>query len=167
VSAQPDPGPDPEAIVRKVVKRGYDQVTWTFWVTLGMSVALFAVGLVLVAIAVDRTRDESDLSTGTLVIAGLAAGLFVLLFVARPWRDASLTLANAQQVEMISTSYLTGLALVRNGDERTLQLLDELTRNCVTLLEAFAEQRGTGSVQTKLATLRRTRAQPTGITPPV
>jgi high-affinity nickel permease len=166
VDAQPDRGPDPETIVRKVVKRGYDSVTWTFWLTLGMSSVLFGVGLVLLAIAVNRATDESDVSTGTLAIAGLAAVVFLLLFIARPWRDVALTLANAQQVEMISTSYLTGLALVRDGDERTLALLDELTRNCVTLLEAFAEQRGTGSVRTKLAALRRARTPP-GVLPPV
>jgi hypothetical protein len=45
-------------------------------------------------------------------------------------------------VKIIATSYLSSLALLRNGRFEELKALDSITKNAVGLLEEFTEEQG-------------------------
>ena len=107
-----------------------------------MSVVLFVVGILLLVISVARALTEADVSTATLTIAGLSLADFVLLFYSRPWKDVATNLSNSQQVKIIATSYLSSLALLRNGRFEELKALDLITKNAVGLLEEFTDEQG-------------------------
>jgi hypothetical protein len=121
-----------------VLLEAFDHIRWSFWISLGMSVILFLLGMAFLGAAVFRSLSESTVSTATLTIAGLGIADFVLLFYSRPWKDISVNLSNSQQVRIIATSYLVGVALLEDGDAS--KSLEQLTKRSVLLLEEFAEE---------------------------
>jgi|GEM_PF-4278324 len=125
----------------KMQLEAFDHIRTAFRVALGMSIALFLIGLLLLGIGVFEAVRETAVSTSTLTIAGLGLADFVLLFYRRPWQDVSVNLSNSQQVRTVATSYLAGLALLQRGDTKSLELLNELTKRSVEMLEQYSEER--------------------------
>jgi hypothetical protein len=130
----------------------FDHIRTSFWVALIMSIALFLVGLMLMGLSVFRAMREISVSTSTLTIAGLGLADFVLLFFRRPWQDVSVNLSNSQQVRTVATSYLAGLALLQRGDTNSLELLNELTKGSVEMLEQYTKERDLNHKATSKAT---------------
>jgi hypothetical protein len=120
--------------LKRTLLESYAYIRWTFWVSFGMSIVVFLVGLVLVGIAIARSIGEESISGGTLTIAGLGIADFLLLFYSKPWRDIAENLAKSQRIKMVATSYLAGLALTRPAQPDALRLLSELTHDSVRLL---------------------------------
>jgi hypothetical protein len=141
-STGPEGGPEEEA-KRKQYERllleTFDHIRWSFWISLGMSVILFLLGMIFLGSAIVRSLGESAVSTATLTIAGLGIADFVLLFYSRPWKDISLNLSNTQQVRIIATSYLVGLSFVRDAQHPSTAL-ERLTKGSVGMLEEYAEE---------------------------
>ena len=131
--------------IKNMLLESFVQIRWSFWISLIISVILFIVGLIFLGIAVMRSLSESAVSTSTLTIAGLGVADFVLLFFTRPWQDISVNLSNSQQVKIIATSYLTGLALLQKGKTEDIKSLEQLTKSSVGLLEEFTEERSVGT----------------------
>lgn len=128
--------------VGSLLLESFIHIRWSFWTSMIMSVVLFVVGILLLVISVARALTEADVSTATLTIAGLSLADFVLLFYSRPWKDVATNLSNSQQVKIIATSYLSSLALLRNGRFEELKALDLITKNAVGLLEEFTDEQG-------------------------
>lgn len=137
-----------ESNIEKMLLESFVHIRWSFWISLIMSVVLFVVGLIFLGIAVMRSLNEAAVSTATLTIAGLGLADFVLLFYTRPWQDISVNLSNSQQVKIIATSYLSGLSLLQQGKTEEFALLEQLTKNAISLLEEFTEERPAASTKT-------------------
>ncbi|MGD2206218.1 MAG: hypothetical protein PVH17_05520 [Anaerolineae bacterium] len=131
--------------VHKTMMEAFVHIRWSFWVSMAMSIVLFALGMVFLGTAVMRSFSENDVSTATLTIAGLGIADFVLLFYTRPWQDIAANLSNSQQVKIIATSYLAGLSLLREGRTDEIKALELLTKGSVGLLEQFAEEDSSGA----------------------
>jgi hypothetical protein len=138
--------------VGSLLLESFIHIRWSFWTSMIMSVVLFVVGILLLVISVARALTEADVSTATLTIAGLSLADFVLLFYSRPWKDVATNLSNSQQVKIIATSYLSSLALLRNGRFEELKALDSITKNAVGLLEDFTEEQGRMRTETTNST---------------
>ncbi|HEV3052566.1 MAG TPA: hypothetical protein VGX50_19800 [Longimicrobium sp.] len=116
----------------------FGQIRQTYRVALWMSLVVFVVGVVLLGIAVARATTESQVSGGTLALAGMGLADFAILFFRQPWKDVAVNLMNAQRTRTIATTYLVGLSFLRDGDEERLKLLDGLTTSCVGALDRIA-----------------------------
>jgi hypothetical protein len=140
--AQPDAAPNQPSLqeTRRMLLESFGHIRVAFWISLGMSIILFLVGLVLVVIAVSRFL-RSDVSTATLTIAGLGMADFIVLFYTKPWKDVSANLSNSQRVRMIATSYLAGLSLLSEDRLDTVDRLGELTRSSIHLLGVLQTRR--------------------------
>lgn len=120
----------------------FDHIRQSFYVAMGMSIALFLVGLALIIIAVSRAVREGDVSSSTLTIAGLGLADFALLFFRQPWKDVAVNLANAQRTRTVATTYLVGLGLLYRKDQAGLEMLEKLTGSCIGTLDRIAEAHG-------------------------
>ena len=117
----------------------FDHIRQSFYVALGMSIALFLIGLALMIIAVNRAMREGDVSSSTLTIAGMGLADFALLFFRQPWKDVAVNLANAQRTRTVATTYLVGLALLQRKDQPGLEMLEKLTGSCIGTLDRIAD----------------------------
>ena len=99
-----------------------------------MSGILFLVGMALLGFAVVRAGNESDVSSSTMLIAGLSVADFILVFYTRPSRDVTRSLAVSERVKVIVTSYLAGLSLVKSNTLEQRQALAQLTSETVESL---------------------------------
>jgi len=126
--------------IEKKQLEAFDHIRVAFLVSMAMSVGLFMVGLVLIGFALYEALKSTSISISALTIGGLGLADFVVLFLRRPWRDVSVNLSNSQQVRTIATTYLSGLWMIQQGDTKRLDMLDELTKRTVTMLEEYAEE---------------------------
>ena len=113
-----------------------------------MSGLLFAFGVAFLAVAVVQALD-GDLEAAA-VIAGIGLAAFGLLYFTNPRRNVAKNLAGSEQVHIVATSYLAGLAFAEKHDSEALQLLNQLTAHSIALLEDRAD----GLSEPKLAALR-------------
>jgi hypothetical protein len=131
----------------KTQLEAFDHIRAAFWISIGMSVGLFLVGLGLTGFAIYEATLQTSVSASALTIGGLGLADFVLLFFRRPWQDISVDLSNSQQVRTITTTYLVGLALIQRRDNQRLQMLDKLTKGSVERLQQYTEERDGDSTQ--------------------
>lgn len=126
--------------IQDILLESFIHIRWSFWVSLVMSVTLFILGMFFLGAAVYKSISEAAVSTATLTIAGIGIADFVLLFYTRPWQDISKNLSNSQQVKIIATSYLSGLALINQKRSDDLLLLEKLTKNSVGMIQKYLEE---------------------------
>ena len=126
---------------RDLLMESFYNIRWTYHVSLGMSITMFIIGVVLMFIAVASAYGTEEFSMSTFTIAGLSLADFFFLFYTRPWQDVAKGLSNAQQVKMVIYSYLAGNALIRANPDKTSRLdqLIRLTHHSLYLLETYAE----------------------------
>jgi hypothetical protein len=143
--------PPHEAIGANVeqVLRGFNsQLRWSFRIAAVMSALLFAFGVAFLAVAVFQALD-GELEAAA-VVAGIGLAAFVLLYFTHPRRNLARNLAGSEQVHIVTTSYLAGLAFAERHDSEALMLLNQLTAHSIVLLEDRAE----GLSEQRLAALR-------------
>lgn len=124
---------------QKVVWESFSQMRLAFWISMGMSIVLFLIGLTLLTIAVVKAIPTRGVSASALTIGGLSLGDFLILFLRRPWQDISENLSNSQQVRMIVTSYLSSLSFLSRGKPEDIEPLEDITRTSVLLLQGSAK----------------------------
>jgi hypothetical protein len=131
------------------VLRGFNsQLRWSFRIAAIMSALLFAFGVAFLAIAVAQALD-GELEAAA-VVAGIGLAAFVLLYFTHPRRNLAQNLAGSEQVHIVTTSYLAGLAFAEKHDSEALTLLNQLTAHSIVLLEDRAD----GLSEQRLAALR-------------
>lgn len=131
------------AQVRSMLMQPFGHITWTFRILTGMSVAMFLVGVAFMGVALLKAVNEQNVSTSTLMIAGVGLADLVVLFYRRPWEDITRGLSNSQQARIIATTYLSGVSMIKKDDPTAQTTLQTLTRDAVELLEQFTEPPGT------------------------
>jgi hypothetical protein len=136
------------ANVERILLNSNMQLRWSFRIAVVMSAILFAFGVAFLAVAVFQALD-GDLEAAA-VIAGIGLAAFVLLYFTNPRRNVAKNLAGSEQVHIVATSYLAGLAFAEKHDSDALTLLNQLTAQSVALLEDRAE----GLSEQRLAALR-------------
>jgi hypothetical protein len=150
--AAPTAGLQPhEAIganVEQVLSGFNTQLRWSFRIAAVMSALLFGFGVAFLAIAVAQALD-GELEAAA-VVAGIGLAAFVLLYFTHPRRNLAKNLAGSEQVHIVTTSYLAGLAFAEKHDAEALTLLNQLTAHSIVLLEDRAE----GLSEQRLAALR-------------
>lgn len=117
-----------------ILLRSFDHIQWSFVTLLCMSMVVFLMGLAVLGVAVVRAA-QGETNTATFAVAGVGLADILLLFYRRPWRDISTNLSNTQRVRVIATSYLAGLSLINRGAAQSMEILEQLTRNSVALLD--------------------------------
>jgi hypothetical protein len=153
------PRGDIGANVERVLMSSNSQLRWSFRIAAVMSGLLFAFGVAFLAVAVVQALD-GELEAAA-VIAGIGVAAFVLLFFTNPRRNVARNLAASEQVHIVATSYLAGLAFAEKHDSEALGLLNQLTAHSIALLDDRAE----GLSEQRLAALRAAtiaRAAPPG-----
>ncbi len=142
------PHGDIGANVERVLMSSNSQLRWSFWIAAVMSGLLFAFGVAFLAAAVLKALD-GELAAAA-VIAGIGLAAFVLLFFTNPRRNVAKNLARSEQVHIVATSYLAGLAFAEKHDSDALTLLNQLTAHSIALLD----DREHGLAEQRLAALR-------------
>jgi hypothetical protein len=136
------------ANVERILLNSNMQLRWSFRIAVVMSAILFVFGVAFLAVAVFQALD-GDLEAAA-VIAGIGLAAFVLLYFTNPRRNVAKNLAGSEQVHIVATSYLAGLAFAEKHDSDALTLLNQLTAQSIALLEDRAE----GLSEQRLAALR-------------
>jgi hypothetical protein len=136
------------ANVERVLMSSNSQLRWSFRIAAVMSGLLFAFGVAFLAVAVVQALD-GELEAAA-VIAGIGLAAFVLLYFMNPRRNVARNLAGSEQVHIVATSYLAGLAFAEKHDTEALTLLNQLTAHSIALLDDRAE----GLSEQRLAALR-------------
>jgi hypothetical protein len=133
------PTPNRESKEEKILYEPFDHIRWSYFISMGMSIIVFAVGVLFLAIALKEYFSEGTISTSTIKIAGLGIADFVLVFYSRPWRDISINLSNSQKMRMIAATYLAGMSLINLGDMKRFEALQSLTKSSVNLVNELAK----------------------------
>lgn len=136
------------ANVERVLVSSNSQLRWSFRIAAVMSGLLFAFGVAFLAVAVVQALD-GELEAAA-VIAGIGLAAFVLLYFMNPRRNVARNLAGSEQVHIVATSYLAGLAFAEKHDTEALTLLNQLTAHSIALLDDRAE----GLSEQRLAAMR-------------
>ena len=136
------------ANVERILLNSNMQLRWSFRIAVVMSAILFVFGVAFLAVAVFQALD-GELETAA-VIAGIGLAAFVLLYFTNPGRNVAKNLAGSEQVHIVATSYLAGLAFAEKHDSDALTLLNQLTAQSIALLEDRAD----GLSEQRLAALR-------------
>jgi len=125
----------------------FRQLRTTLWISHGMSVLIFLMGILFLAIAAYRAVMVPDGVGGTAVVAGIGVVQIVALFYRNPLRDVGRAVSNAQQSKMVLMTYMLGVSLI--GEDvyhgtptaEAGRRLREMTDELVVLLERYAEDR--------------------------
>lgn len=134
-----NPSPGGSTEIRELMLEPYGHIRQTFYVLVGMSVTMFLVGVALMVVAAVRAADQSEVTAETLALAGVGLADLTVLFYRRPWLDVLRSLSNTQQTRMVSTTYLAGLSLIRDGDDAAISALSKMTAELVDMLEDYTE----------------------------
>lgn len=113
----------------------FKRIRYSFWLSIGMSAALFLIGSSLFAIATWRSAITGAADVGSLLIAGLGVVDFVALVYTRPLKDISRTLESTQRAGILSMSYLAGLPLIRQ-DSNSMRNLETLMKAVLMVEES-------------------------------
>lgn len=125
----------------------FRQLRTTLWISHGMSILIFLMGVLFLGIAAYRAIAVPDGVGGTAVVAGIGVVQIVALFYRNPLRDVGRAVSNAQQSKMVLMTYMLGVSLIGEDvyhNKRTAEAgrrLREMTDEMVALLERYAEDR--------------------------
>jgi hypothetical protein len=113
-------------------------------ILMGMSLALFAIGLSFLVVAGVRSVTHPESAEVTAVIAGIGIVQIVALFYRNPLRDISQAIAGAQQAAIVLMTYTLAVGLMGRGltGQATSQQQAELSRltdEALDRLERFTE----------------------------
>jgi hypothetical protein len=113
-------------------------------ILMGMSLALFAIGLGFLLLAGIRSLTHPESVEITAVVGGLGIVQIVAVFYRNPVRDIGRVISNAQQAQMIVLTYMLGVGLVGQGmtgkaTGEQQEALSKLTNEALERLERFTE----------------------------
>jgi hypothetical protein len=117
-------------------------------VLMGMSVALFAIGVGFLVLAGVRSVTDPDSVLATAVIGGIGVVQIVASFYRDPLHDIARTISNAQQAQIIVLSYMVGIGLVGKAvsgseTEGPQAALSRLTDEALQRLQQYTEHHPT------------------------
>jgi hypothetical protein len=115
-------------------------------ISLGMSVAIFVIGIIFLILAALQTIIDPSRATTTAIVGGIGIIQIVALFYRNPLADIARSVSNAQQAKITLTSYLIGVSLIRDNiglsppQESHLEHLSTLTEKTLTQLQTYVEE---------------------------
>lgn len=107
----------------------FRQLRTAYRLSLSMSGAIFAVGLLFLLLAAYQAVTQPQAAAAAAVVGGVGIVQIVALFYRNPLADIARAVANAQRAKIELTSYLIGITLIHRSigdgaptDEHLLQL---------------------------------------------
>jgi hypothetical protein len=110
-----------------------------------MSITMFFAGLAFLAAALLHGFLRPEAIATTSVVGGIGVVQIVALFYKNPLADLATAVSNAQQAKIALSSYIMGIALIRDAigvgppTEVHVKMLVDLTENALKQLQTYTE----------------------------